>query len=128
MGFPHRRRSSHPSTRPGRLWPTPRTRPTWTASSARLWTRPPAERRTSSPPTPELLWGTRSVGRATSGAGRWFEIKSRVHHKLVNSLTSEQLRDLNKESVRGEIGAVVERLILDEALPMTMGEREKLIE
>jgi len=72
--------------------------------------------------------GSRSLVRATSGADRWFEIKSLVHHKLVNSLTSEQLRDLNKESVRAEVGAVVERLILDEALPMTVGEREKLIE
>jgi len=72
--------------------------------------------------------GSRSLVRASSGADRWFEIKSQVHHKLVNSLTSEQLRDLNKESVRGEVGAVVERLILDEALPMTLGEREKLIE
>ena len=57
--------------------------------------------------------GSRSIVRASSGADRWFEIKSLVHHKLVNSLTSEQLRDLNKESVRGEIGAVVEKLILE---------------
>jgi pilus assembly protein CpaF len=71
--------------------------------------------------------GSRSLIRASSGADRWFEIKSQVHHKLVNSLTSEQLRDLNKESVHAEVGAVVEKLILDEALPMTVGEREKLI-
>ena len=70
---------------------------------------------------------SRSLVRASSGADRWFEIKSQVHHKLVNSLTSEQLRDLNKDSVRLEVGAVVEKLILDEALPMTVGEREKLI-
>jgi hypothetical protein len=76
----------------------------------------------------EVPLGSRSLIRASSGADRWFEIKSQVHHKLVNSLTSDQLRDLNKESVRGEVGAVVERLILDEALPMTVGEREKLIE
>jgi hypothetical protein len=43
-------------------------------------------------------------------------------------LTAEQLKDLNKESVRGQIGIVVEKLVIDEALPMTMGEREKLIE
>ena len=38
------------------------------------------------------------------GADRWFEIKSQVHHKLLNSLTADQLKDLNKESVRGQIG------------------------
>jgi pilus assembly protein CpaF len=46
----------------------------------------------------------------------------------LNALTAEQLRDLNKESVRGQIGAVVEKLIIDEALPITLAEREKLIE
>ncbi|SPF56156.1 Type II secretion system protein E [Candidatus Sulfopaludibacter sp. SbA4] len=71
---------------------------------------------------------TRPLTRPGSGAERWFEIKSQVHHKLLNSLTVEQLKDLNKESVRGQIGMVVEKLIIDEALPITLGEREKLIE
>ena len=66
-------------------------------------------------------------GRARA-PDRWFEIKSQVHHKLLNSLTPDQLKDLNKESVRGQIGAVVEKLILDESLPMTLAERERLIE
>src|SRR6266568_737676 len=66
--------------------------------------------------------------RPSSGADRWFEIKSQVHQKLVNSLTPDQLKDLNKDSVRGQIGSVVEKLILDENLPMTMSERERLIE
>src|SRR5262249_28735998 len=72
--------------------------------------------------------GSRNPVRPGSGADRWFELKSQVHHKLVNSLTPEQLKDLNKESVRGQIGQVVEKLILDDNLPMTMGEREKLVE
>src|SRR3954462_6693361 len=72
--------------------------------------------------------GSRPVVRSGSGADRWFEIKSLVHAKLLNSLTAEQLKNLNKESVRGQIGTVVEKLILDESLPMTMGEREKLVE
>jgi pilus assembly protein CpaF len=72
--------------------------------------------------------GSRSVVRPGSGADRWFELKSQVHQKLVNSLTPEQLRDLNKDSVRGQVGTVVEKLIIDESLPMTMGERERLVE
>src|SRR6516164_575987 len=71
--------------------------------------------------------GSRLV-RPGSGADRWFELKSQVHQKLVNSLTPEQLRDLNKDSVRGQVGTVVEKLIIDESLPMTMGERERLVE
>ena len=72
--------------------------------------------------------GSRSLVRPGSGAERWFEIKSQVHHKLLNSLTPEQLKSLNKESVRSQIGMVVEKLVLDEGLPMTLAERERLIE
>ncbi len=71
---------------------------------------------------------SRPLVRPGSGADRWFEIKSQVHHKLLNSLTADQLKNLNKESVRGQIATVVERLILDEALPLTVAERERVIE
>jgi pilus assembly protein CpaF len=71
---------------------------------------------------------SRSLARPGSGADRWFELKTHVHQKLLNSLTPDQLKDLNKDSVRGQIGAVVEKLIVEEALPMTVAEREKLIE
>src|SRR5262249_10329404 len=71
---------------------------------------------------------TRPFTRPGTGADRWFEIKSQVHHKLLNSLTPDQLKDLNKESVRGQIGSAVERMILDESIPMTVSEREKLVE
>jgi pilus assembly protein CpaF len=71
---------------------------------------------------------SRPLVRPGSGADRWFEIKSQVHAKLLNALTPEQLKDLNKDSVRGQIGLVVEKLIVEETLPMTMAEREKLIE
>src|SRR3954471_1091684 len=66
--------------------------------------------------------------RPGTGADRWFELKSQVHQKLVTSLTPDQLKDLNKDSVRGQVGAVVEKLIIDESLPMTLAERERLIE
>ncbi len=72
--------------------------------------------------------GSRFLVRPVAGADRWFEMKSQVHVKLLNSLTADQLRDLNKESVRNQIAAVVEKLILDESLPLTLAEREKLIE
>src|SRR5437016_1132674 len=72
--------------------------------------------------------GSRPFIRPGPGAGRWFEVKSQVHAKLLNSLSADQLKSLNKESVRGQIGAVVERLILDESLPMTVAERERVIE
>src|SRR5258706_7003797 len=72
--------------------------------------------------------GTRSPARPGSGSDRWFEIKTKIHQKLLNSLTSDQLRTLNKDSVRVQIGSVVERLVGDEGIPMTLAERERVIE
>src|SRR4030088_140408 len=72
--------------------------------------------------------GSRTIVRPGSGSDRWFENKSKIHHKLLNSLNPEQLRTLNKESVRTQIGTVVERLVADEGIPMTLAERERVIE
>src|SRR5918993_5207874 len=66
--------------------------------------------------------------RTSSGADRWFHIKSQIHLKLLNSLSPDQLRALNKTGVREQIGIVVEGLVKDEAVPMTVVERERLIE
>ena len=72
--------------------------------------------------------GSRITPRIGTGADRWFAIKSQIHLKLVNSLTPEQLKTLNKEGVRDQIGTVVERMISDENVPMTIVERDRLIE
>ena len=72
--------------------------------------------------------GGRTTVRPGTGTDRWFEIKSKIHHKLLSSLNPEQLRTLNKESVRVQIGGVVERLVGDEGIPMTLAERERVIE
>jgi len=64
--------------------------------------------------------------RPTSAADRWFQFKSDVHQKLVASLSTEQLKDINKAGIKDQIGKVIERLITDEAIPMTMGDRERL--
>src|SRR2546429_412686 len=66
--------------------------------------------------------------RPAAGADRWFEIKSQVHLKLLNTLSPEQLKALNKEGVRAKIGLIVERLVLDEGIPMTTVERDRVTE
>ena len=71
---------------------------------------------------------TRSIPRPAAGADRWFGIKSKIHAKLLNSLSVDQLKSLNKDGVREQIGNVVERLVTEESIPMTVIERERLIE
>jgi pilus assembly protein CpaF len=72
--------------------------------------------------------GTRPLTRPGTGADRWFAIKTQIHSRLLNSLTPDQLRVLNKDGVREQIGSVLERLVAEEQIPMTMTERERLIE
>jgi pilus assembly protein CpaF len=71
---------------------------------------------------------TRSMTRPATGADRWFTVKSKIHAKLLNSLSPDQLKSLNKDGVREQVGNVVERLIAEESIPMTVTERERLIE
>ena len=71
---------------------------------------------------------TRTLPRPAAGADRWFGIKTQIHAKLLNSLSPEQLKALNKDGVREQIGNVVERLVVEEQMPMTVAERERLIE
>ncbi len=72
--------------------------------------------------------GSRAPVRPTTGADRWFEFKSQVHQKLLATLSPDQLKALNKDGVRNQIGNLVERLIVDEGIPMTMAERDRVIE
>jgi pilus assembly protein CpaF len=71
---------------------------------------------------------TRPTARPGSGADRWFAVKTQIHARLLASLTPEQLRVLNKEGVREQIGNVVERMVRDDSIPMTAVERERIIE
>jgi pilus assembly protein CpaF len=72
--------------------------------------------------------GSRAPVRPTTGADRWFQFKSEVHQKLVATLSPDQLKAINKDGVKNQIGNIIERLIVDEGIPMTMAEREKLTE
>ena len=59
---------------------------------------------------------------------RHSDVKSKVHRKLLQSLNSETLRLISKERVRGEIGRAIEKLLLQENIPMTLPERDRIIE
>lgn len=71
---------------------------------------------------------SRTLPRPGSGNDRWFQIKTQIHSKLLNALSPDQLKTLNKEGMRDQIGNVVERLVADENIPITLAERERLTE
>src|SRR5262245_6868153 len=64
----------------------------------------------------------------TGNTARQSDLKSKVHRKLLQSLNSETLRLISKERLRGEIGRAVEKLLLQENIPMTLPERDRVIE
>ena len=74
------------------------------------------------------MGASRILTRPKSAAERWLDIKSLVHQKLLSTMDTDTLKTINKERVRGEIGLTVEKLVLDEAIPMTLAERERMIE
>ncbi len=74
------------------------------------------------------MGSSRVLARPKAAAERWLDIKSMVHQKLLSSMDTDTLKTINKERVRGEIGLTVEKLVLDEGIPMTLAERERMIE
>jgi len=74
--------------------------------------------------------GHGGLSSRTSAASpeRHSDLKSKVHRKLLQSLNSEILRLISKERLRGEIGRAVEKLLLQENIPMTLPERDRIIE
>ena len=71
--------------------------------------------------------GPMSAGgmRATD---RVFELKSDIHRKLLGVLNLERVSSIPKDHLRAEIGRVVERLLVEERVPMTTAEQNKIIE
>jgi len=76
-------------------------------------------------------FGGRGIGplRGANGrADRWTDLKGQVHRKLLNSVNTETLKLISKERLRAEIGNAVEQLLLQENIPMTLPERDRIIE
>jgi pilus assembly protein CpaF len=70
----------------------------------------------------------RTATRPVSGSDRWFQLKSQIHSRLLAMLSPDQLRTLNKDGMREQVGLVVERLVVGDGVPMTLAERDRLIE
>jgi pilus assembly protein CpaF len=65
---------------------------------------------------------------AARAADRYFELKSQIHRKLIGVLNLERVSSIPKDRVRAEIGRVVERLLDEERVPMTVAEQARIIE
>ena len=55
------------------------------------------------------------------------EIKSRIHHRLMDRLNLKIIDELESDVVRNEIGELVRELLLEEDTPLNLEERERLV-
>src|SRR6516165_5388607 len=63
---------------------------------------------------------------ATSGRFDFGELKAAIHRKLIQKLNLERLTQSDRETVRREVAALIEALVVQESTPMTYQERERL--
>jgi pilus assembly protein CpaF len=65
---------------------------------------------------------------ASQGDEGSFELKSEMHRKLLGVLNLDKVATVPKDRLRSEIGRIVERLLEDERVPMTLAEQNKIVE
>src|ERR1700689_4803901 len=53
-------------------------------------------------------------------------VKIAIHRKLIQKLNLDRLTEINREEVRREVGHILEALVISEATPMNLQERERL--
>src|SRR3974390_824908 len=64
---------------------------------------------------------TTSMGRTDLSA-----VKTAIHRKLIQKLNLDRVTEVNREEVRGEVGQILEALVVGESTPMNLQERERL--
>jgi pilus assembly protein CpaF len=53
-------------------------------------------------------------------------LKGAIHRKLIQTLNLDRLNQMDRETVRFEVGRIIETLVVAESTPMTLAERERL--
>src|SRR5208282_5051545 len=75
----------------------------------------------------EAGWVTRLANRDHTGA-EYQELKFAIHRKLLDRINLEALSSLAGERARGEIRVAVAKLVEEERTPLSLTEKERVIE
>ncbi len=59
---------------------------------------------------------------------RLFELKTRTHQRLLSRLSLDALKRISRDGLRGEVTGLVEKLVSEENLPITLAERDRLVD
>jgi pilus assembly protein CpaF len=56
------------------------------------------------------------------------KVKTSIHRRLIQRLNLDRVTQLNRDAVRAEVAQIVESLTTSESTPMTLQERERLVQ
>src|ERR1043165_2319916 len=74
--------------------------------------------------------GTPNVpGNGSDGSGQqsFQEMKSRLHRTLINRMDLTKLQTLTPEQVHAEVSRLAEAVLAQEAMPLSVAERDRLV-
>jgi pilus assembly protein CpaF len=77
----------------------------------------------------ERLIGNNMPGSVADGTGQnsFQEMKSRLHRTLINRMDLTKLSTLTPEQVHAEVSRLAEQVLAQEAMPLSVSERERLV-
>jgi pilus assembly protein CpaF len=77
----------------------------------------------------ERLIGNNVPGNGSDGTGQqsFQDMKSRLHRTLINRMDLTKLSSLTPEQVHAEVSRLAESVLAQEALPLSVSERERLV-
>ena len=78
----------------------------------------------------ERLIGNNNVpGNGSDGTGQnsFQEMKSRLHRTLINRMDLTKLSTLTPDQVHAEVSRLAEIVLAQEAMPLSVSERERLV-
>jgi len=72
---------------------------------------------------------TSTPGTVADGSGQhsFQEMKARLHRTLINRMDLTKLQSLTQEQVHGEVSRLAEAVLAQEAMPLSVSERERLV-
>jgi pilus assembly protein CpaF len=76
-----------------------------------------------------LIGNINAPGDASDGTGQhsFQEMKSRLHRTLINRMDLTKLSTLTPEQVHAEVSRLAESVLAQEAMPLSVSERERLV-
>ncbi|HEV8186677.1 MAG TPA: ATPase, T2SS/T4P/T4SS family, partial [Pyrinomonadaceae bacterium] len=72
---------------------------------------------------------TNTPGAVADGSGQhsFQEMKARLHRTLINRMDLTKLNSLTQEQVHAEVSRLAEAVLAQEAMPLSVAERERLV-